>query len=258
MAVLPVHGVDAGRCTCGEAQCDRLGKHPCAPQGVKEASSDPATIAGWWRQWPAANVAIATGAVSGVWVADVDGDQGMASMRRLELEHSESLPKTVTARTGGGGLHLVWRLETGVAVPSRVRVRAVVDVRGDGGYIVAPPSLHASGRRYEWLEGRGPHQLELAEAPGWLLDVVLGRGDGHHTERHDWPTLFRERIAEGSRNDAIARRAGYLLRRGLESDVAAVLLEAWSQAHCRPPLSDREVRRTVASIARREQRKGRR
>ncbi len=255
-AVLPVHFPDGGRCSCGNPGCTRVAKHPCLPNGVHGASRDPGVVAGWWRDGRPWNVAIATGVPSGVWVLDVDGAAGCATMRELGTVHGE-LPVTVTAETGGGGLHLFWRMPQDQAVGCRVGAAPHVDVRGTGGYVVTVPSRHASGRQYVWHKGCGPHQVAIAAAPAWLLDVALGRisaaaGQG---ERNDWARLFGEEIPEGGRNHALAQRAGYLLRLGVDSGAAVEILLAWSRAHCKPPLSDEEIRQTVNSVARREKRR---
>ncbi|MFC1609977.1 bifunctional DNA primase/polymerase [Myxococcota bacterium] len=250
--VLPVHYPTDRRCSCGNPACTRVAKHPALPTGVYGATRDIEAIAGWWaRPW---NVAIATGALSRLWVLDVDGAEGMASMARAELEHGR-LPQTVTAQTGGGGLHLLWQLPK-ERVANRVGLLPGVDVRGEGGYIVVPPSRHVSGQRYTWHDGRGPHQVAVAEAPPWLLTVANCRINGRG-ERHDWPALFRTRVPEGERNHALAQRAGYLLQLGVDREVATELLVAWSHGHCTPALPDREVRRTVQSIAQRESRRRR-
>ncbi|MBI5509038.1 MAG: bifunctional DNA primase/polymerase [Deltaproteobacteria bacterium] len=254
-SVLPVFEPLGGGCTCPRGpSCDRPGKHPRLSDGVRGATRNVATTAAWWHEWPSANVAIATGKPSGLWVLDVDGACGMASMRELEARNGK-VPVTVTADTGGGGLHLFWKLPAGLIVPSRVRVLPGVDVRGDGGYAILPPSGHATGKRYAWHDGRGPHQVPIAEAPGWLLSVALGRDNGHGHERQPWGALFRARVPESERNHALAQRAGYLLRLGVDREATSELLIAWSRTHCAPPLPDGEVKRTVTSIARSEDRK---
>src|SRR5262249_25152420 len=110
-AVLPLHSVRDGRCTCGSPGCARPGKHPIGtlvPRGVKDATTDPDTILRWGAECPSANVGIATGALSGFIGLDVDprhrGDESLAA---LEREHGK-LPATVEAGTGGGGRHLLF------------------------------------------------------------------------------------------------------------------------------------------------------
>jgi hypothetical protein len=157
-------------CSCPRgAACTSKAKHPRTPHGVADATTDGHAITSWWRRWPQAGIGIATGATSGLVVVDVDPrHDGIASLRRLQAEHGP-LPRTATVRTGGGGGHIYLRLPAGRSVRSRCPLAGYpgVDLKADGGYVVAPPSLHASGRRYEW------HRRErIAEAPGWLLDLA--------------------------------------------------------------------------------------
>lgn len=247
-AVLPLHSIRKGQCTCGRAGCTSPGKHPLTPNGVKDASKDQATIDGWWQRWPDANIGIATGAVSGFFVLDVDGQEGEESLRELEAQHGP-LPATVEALTGGGGRHLLFR-HPATPVRNTVGLLPHLDVRGDGGYIVAPPSRHASGRQYVWEVSSRPGEVELAEAPGWLLDLLTpAASQGLSRTAMEWRQLVRQGVAEGQRNATVASLAGYLLRRRIDPFVALGLLLAWNRAACRPPLSDDEVLRTVGSVS---------
>ncbi len=126
---------------------------------------DEAVALGWFRTWPDAGIGVVTGAISGLVVIDVDlRHGGDASLGSLEREHGP-VPMTVECRTGGGGRHLYFAHPGGV-VCNKVGVAAGIDLRGDGGYVVAPPSVHSSGVRYEWVEGRSPGSVVLAlEAP---------------------------------------------------------------------------------------------
>src|SRR5688572_24268916 len=161
-SVVPLHWpLPRGGCSCGEAGCPSPGKHPMLPRWERYATNDPGTIASWWAQAPLANVGIACG-VSGLAVIDIDGEEGIDSVRRLQREHGK-LPLTVRFRTGSGGLHLVYR-DPSYSIPGRIGLLPKVDIRGEGGQIVAPPSLHQSGRRYEALPGAP----EPAEIPRWL------------------------------------------------------------------------------------------
>ncbi len=147
-----------------------LGK--LAPNGLKNASCDPVIITGWWTKEPQANVAIATGAASGLVVLDVDaksgGDETLAD---LETLHGK-LPQTVEVLTGGGGRHLYFRWPGRQISNSAGKIGPGLDIRGDGGYVVAPPSLHQSGQRYRWEISSDPSDVELAEIPTWLLQLI--------------------------------------------------------------------------------------
>jgi len=150
-AVFPIYEIGpAGACACSSA-CSSPGKHPRIGGGFQNASKDAEIIRQWWTQWPTANVGIATGAASGVFVLDVDRkNNGLEELQSLMTAHGD-LPGTLYCITGGGGLHAYFKLPAGKSVPcSAGRFAPGIDVRGDGGYVVAPPSNHISGGRYEW------------------------------------------------------------------------------------------------------------
>ena len=168
--VLPLHWIrDDGECSCGKTTC-KPGKHPygiLVPNGFKDATTDANTIRRWWRSAPSANIGIATGKRSGIIVLDVDDN---AALEDLERRHGK-LPQTAESLTGGGGRHLLYRYPDAgdIGCPN---VSDALHVRGDGGLIVAPPSLHVSGREYTWHPARHPDQVQLADAPQWLLSMM--------------------------------------------------------------------------------------
>ena len=106
--VIPIYTIDGGRCTCGDADCRSPGKHPRTDHGLNDATTDQATMPRWWSRWTDANLAVITGARSGIFVVDVDprhgGDETLAE---LEEQHSP-LPNTVETITGGGGRHILF------------------------------------------------------------------------------------------------------------------------------------------------------
>jgi hypothetical protein len=204
-------------------------------------------VEAWFRRWPEANLGIVTGAVSGLVVLDVDPRHGGAdSLARLEAEHG-ALPETVEALTGGGGRHLYFA-HPGGSMPNKVALAPGIDLRGDGGLVVAPPALHASGRRYLWQDSRGPGDLPLAPMPEWLA-TVSRRDPGHrgHPLAY-WRALVRRGVAEGERNNTVASLTGHLLRHEVDPEVILELLLCWNRIRCRPPLDDEEVARTVESV----------
>lgn len=139
-SVLPLHSVQDSRCTCGRADCPSPGKHPRTPNGLKEATTNEVTIREWWAKWRNANVGILTGKPSGLIVLDVDPRHGGdVSLDNIELQHGP-LPDTVEALTGGGGRHILL-VYPGFRVRNKTNLFPGVDVRADGGYIVAPPQL---------------------------------------------------------------------------------------------------------------------
>lgn len=216
-------------------------------QGYQQERAAEDDIRQWWRRWPDANVGIVTGGLSGLVVVDVDpAHGGTESLGHWERTHG-ALPHTVEARSGGGGRHLYFAHPGGM-VHNRVGLLPGIDVRADGGLIVAPPSVHPSGNRYSWVVA--PDHCEPAALPGALLAQLSPQGGRQGHSLAYWRTLLSEGVARGHRNDALASIAGHLLWRGVDDTVVAELMLCWNRSRCRPPLGDDEVIRTVQSIAR--------
>ena len=214
-------------------------------QEYQDRRATRAEVDGWYQDHPDAGVGIVTGAISGIVVLDVDpahgGDDSLAALERVH----GPLPETVEAITGSGGRHLYFRHPGGV-VPNRAGLAPGIDLRGDGGLVVAPPSVHPSGKRYSWEVSHHPDDVALAAMPLWLLDRVSSPGH----PRAYWRSLVQEGVAEGVRNTTIASLAGHLLRHGVDVTVALELLLCWNRVKCRPPLPDEEVAQVVESIGR--------
>jgi hypothetical protein len=205
--------------------CKPAGKDPLTRHGVHEATTDPAIIRRWWQRWPNANPGLATGQASGLLVLDVDAHHaGMATLARL-CAHGDGLA-TLEVETGSGGVHLYLALPAGIDLGNSNRGIKTgfgpgVDVRGSGGYVVAPPSVHPSGGRYRWGSG------QLLPVPGWLVQVL--------TQPEPRPAPPRATPQPGRRRSAAGpvRRAGRPGRRRLRRDPQ------------RPPLLGRlQARRT--------------
>ena len=204
-------------------------------------------VEGWFRRWPDANVGVVTGMISHLVVLDIDpkhgGDDALAGLeRRYGL-----LGPTVEAVTGGGGRHFYFAAPA-AEIRNRAGMAQGIDLRGDGGYIVAPPSVHPSGKSYAWAVGHGPHEFPLGPLPRWILRMAGGGRGGRSLA--DWRTLVREGVPEGQRNTTIASLTGHLLWHEVDREVALELMLAWNRLRCRPPLGDDEVARVVASITR--------
>jgi Bifunctional DNA primase/polymerase, N-terminal/Primase C terminal 1 (PriCT-1) len=222
-------------------------KRPLVPWRMLQSKAATASaVREWYRRRPGANVGIVTGRISGLIVLDVDTYHGGAdSLAALESQHGE-LPATLESRTGGGGRHLYFR-HPGPATMNRTGIRPGLDLRGDGGCVVAPPSIHPNGRRYAWVKSRSPDDIAPAAPPQWLLAVAAPVPKGH--SRAHWRTLVRDGVTEGQRNSSLASLAGHLLAHEVDLEVVRELLLCWSRVRCRPPLEDAEVARVVTSIA---------
>lgn len=163
--VFPLHRIqEDGTCSCGRDCGKSAGKHPLSKGWQGQATRDADAIRRLWRT--AANIGGATGAPAGAWVLDVDGAPGQASLDDLTGLNGQ-LPETLTIRTGSGGLHLWFRMpEDGRAIGNRAKIREKLDARGTGGLVVLPPSSNQNG--VYTVE----RDVPIADAPGWLLDLV--------------------------------------------------------------------------------------
>ena len=228
--------------------CRPRQKEPATIHGLKDATTDPARIAQWWRQEPQYNIGVATGAASRVFVVDVDDAE--AELRKLEAEHG-ALPPTVEVITARGR-HVYFRWPNQLVRNSAGKVAPGIDVRGEGVYVLAPPSIHPSGRAYCWSVDNA---TALAAAPDWLLARITTPVNGTIARPpSEWRELVKG-VAEGARDCSTAQLAGHLLRRGVHSFVALELLQSWNAARCTPPLAEKDVERIVDSIATRELRR---
>jgi hypothetical protein len=249
-AVVPLHNPKQGVCSCRKKNCSSPGKHPRTEHGLKDGSKDAKQIEAWWEKWPDASLGILTGQESGLLVLDVDGEDGKAALQALTAEHGGP-PKTLCAKTGRTGAdghrkgcHYYFRAPAGVAIRNSAGILGKgLDIRADGGYVVAPPSLHPSGLLYEWLTPEQP----LADVPPWLLAKLAGAKPAPEA-----PRAQGEVIAEGGRNHALASLAGTMRKRGMTREAIEAALVKQNDAICQPPLPASEVREIARSVARYE------
>lgn len=162
--VFPVHGIVRGQCTCPSGTlCYAPGKHPRTNHGFTDATTDEETIKRWYAKWPDAGVAIATG-LSGLVVLDIDPrNRGEKSLAELP-----PLPPTPRVLTGGGGWHYYFRKPPGGEFPGFVLAHGI-DVKADGGYVIAPPSAHILGQYRVDPEAR-LDELPIADLPDWIAE----------------------------------------------------------------------------------------
>ena len=215
----------------GRTEAD-VGKFPLMPwKEFQERQPTEEEIRSWAAWWPNANLAVVTGKISGVIVLDVDGQVGAQTLSGLP-----PIPETGRSSTGRG--EHIWFKHPGGVISNLVGFLPGLDLRGDGGYVVVPPSVHSSGRPYAWTH---PDGTTLADPPEWLLELIQ-RGNGANGERVVRPV----RIVEGKRNDTLYRLSRSLKVRGLSQAGILGALRAENLVRCEPPLPDAEV----AEIAR--------
>ncbi len=164
--IVTANGKELLACTCGLNPCTSPGKHPATNKGRNASSKIESVIQNLWASRINLNVAISTGIESGIFVVDIDGVIGEESLVKLELENGK-LPKTLTSKTGRGR-HLLFKYPAKKVFNRTNCLGTSIDVRGDGGYIVCPPSRHISGVFYEWEDPFA----DISPAPQWLLDLV--------------------------------------------------------------------------------------
>ncbi len=153
--------------------CQPQGKTPLTEHGVKDATRDAAIIRAWWTRWPDANIGLAMGGEFSAIDIDVkNGTNGFTTLAALEAEHGK-LPATPRQHTPSGGLHLLFRLPEGVAIPNSAgKLGPGLDTRGNGGYIIAAPSLGADGKAYQWDPAAKLGGIEIATVPQWPIDAL--------------------------------------------------------------------------------------
>jgi hypothetical protein len=230
---------------------DKVPDGALVPHGLKESSTDQATLEGWWEASPAANIGLRTGVAFDALDVDTDGWKSLACL----VDENGCLPSGPVVMTANGAHY--WFKVTGQG--NRARFRPGLDWRGQAGYVLAPPSVHPSGSLYEWAIP--PDEAELVAAPAWLVEQLTRRpAPPTQPSRQVDTSAYGRRAIEGEagkvtlasvgeRNAKLNEAAfalGQLVGSGVldVDDVIAALLTA--AARC--GLNDEtEVRRTIAS-----------
>ena len=219
------------------------GKIPCLKDWPVAATIDNERIRHWFgsgRPHENANIGIVCGSESGLVALDIDPRHGGdASLAALEAKYG-ALPATVESQTGGGGRHLLFKHPQDAAIANNSnRLGPGIDVKATGGQIVAPPSIHPdTGETYGWKVGHRPHDIELAELPMWLIELLVK------------PAL-KPKIdySAGERNTKLASYAGRLRAQGAEYVEIEDKLQQKNIKSCTPPLSESEVEVIARSIS---------
>jgi Bifunctional DNA primase/polymerase, N-terminal len=241
--------------------CLPRGKEPAVRRGFHAATTNPETIRRYWRVADR-NIGVRTGMAARVWILDVDGDGGEVSLRALEAKNG-ALPaiwQSITPR----GRHVWFRCDSPILC-STSKVAPGLDVRGDGGYAVVPPSIHPSGRAYAWSINR---TTDLAIAPDWLLQLARKRPTisqravaSMHARRTGSPGAYGQAaldqecaalagIAPGGRNHSLNRAAFNLFQLVAvgELDRDQVVERLIDASHCNGLVADDGMRAVMATI----------
>jgi hypothetical protein len=221
-------------------------KIPCIEWTIYQKERvEPHEIDAWWMDWPNANVGIITGSISDLFVLDLDKTQAM------DFAKDKGLPQTPMARTSKG-IH-VYFLFPSKLVGNKSDHDFGMDIRGEGGYVVAPPSVHESGKLYEWTKWH-PWNCYRQRVPQWLMDWCEERTAGEGREK-GWHMEILEGVTDGGRNNACASLAGRFFNKDLSVPEITEILLMWNERNS-PPLPESEIIRTVSSMGARHRRNG--
>ena len=216
----------------------RQNKAPYTPHGCKDAKKEKRVIEAWWKRWPDANIGLATGSMSGgIIVIDIDIDEdkgiyGDDSLRAWERQNG-ALPETWTAITGRGGNHYYYRSDK--KIKNATGIYPGIDIRGEGGYVVAPPSIHQNGTQYQWEVSPEEHDIHFAD--DHVMKFIKGGGAGIEKEKFVLP----KKIPTGKRNSTLFKYGCSLQSRGIADE------EIWEQLEeanlrCDDPLPEDELK----------------
>ncbi|MBP2642504.1 MAG: hypothetical protein H6Q67_391 [Firmicutes bacterium] len=231
--------------------CSAPGKQPLIKGWPNEATTDEARIRRWLKKWPSANIGIKTGEESGLVVLDVDPKNGGNESLQELIDDYSPLPDTVEVLTGGGGRHIYFKYPAGLKINDKNgSIAPGLDIKADGGFVVAPPSTHPNGKQYEWEASSHPESIELAEMPGWLLQLSINGNKNKQPDRDEKELNLPEIIPEGQRNDVLFRLASSLRRKGLERETILQMLIPVNENKCCPPLEMAELEQLVNSAGR--------
>ena len=242
--VFPCHYVFSnGKCSCGKPDCHSPAKHPMTLRGLQDATSDEKIIRNWWGKHPKANIGILTGSASGLVVVDIDPRSGgMESLKAIKK--LGNFPVTPEVFTGGGGEHIyLAHPGNGTKIKTTANMAGYrgIDLKGDGGYVIAPPSKHISGGKYTWKR----HHLKnkLAPMPAWLVNLVNG-------SRQGLPQVVLEKkgvpysgslIKEGQRDIAIFNLVRTLRKGGMAYEDVCQHAVMFAKNCCDPPWTEKEA-----------------
>lgn len=226
--VIPLHTPkENGECSCNKDCGKNNGKHPRTMRGLKDATTDAEQIRFWWQCWSDANIGIVAGPESGFLVLDVDPRSGGDdSLRDLE-DYFGELPITLTSKTGGDGFHYLFAHSGEQIKNSSGKVGKGLDIKAKDGYIVAPPSLHASGKRYEWID----ESAGIVPLPMWLSHLATDNVPKNKINRGGAKALDLSFAKSEGDFSTIEELNAELKRRIMSHDTAKMQNDGWW--HCK-------------------------
>lgn len=196
----------------------------------------PDNIKSWFKDLRGAGLGAVTGRISNIVVVDVEHDSPYKLDQLLK-----KYPTSLISKTGSGGYHLFYQYpQNRGRIANRVRMLEGVDLRADGGFIVLPPTVHACGGKYEWLQYGVPGKF-----PEELLQI-----ESQSTSGDNWITDIYKGVSEGGRNQAAASLAGYFFKKGLPKDIIEMFMFEWNEKND-PPLPIQEIHTVIDSISKR-------
>ena len=226
-------------------------------------SPTEAEVRDWFDKWPSANIGIVTGKISNLVVFDLDSQNAVNY-----AEGKGGFPKTVKVKTGKG-YHLYMK-HPGFEIRNSVNKNLDIDIRADGGYVAAPPSIHGSGRQYEWEEGFSIHEITPASCNSWMTGYLNSIAEGPSVSKQlkekppkpsntvdmvskqngegEYADILNNGAVEGMRNHTVTKLVGHLFAKGISNDEAWSMLKMWNSTRNRPSLDENELRRTFESV----------
>lgn len=218
------------------------GKIPLTEHGALDASLDPRQVAEWWRRWPQANIALATGIK--FWVLDADAKTGgNYALEDLETKYSK-LADTIQQMTGGGGRQYLWNPPAFQVRNSQGKIAPGIDVRGMHGYIVAPPSTHPeTHKQYIWDGALNLEKQRILDAPKWLLELVQ-----RSQQPRQGPYTVPEKIPHGVQHATLVGFSGKLRNLGLEPEEIFPCVWEINKRRCEKPGLEANIRRIAESM----------
>jgi Bifunctional DNA primase/polymerase, N-terminal/AAA domain len=240
LAVLPLHGVTNGRCSCGDNQCDRPGKHPRPKRGIAAATTDPEEIKRLWTKWPHAKIGMVLGGPSKLAALVANGEAGRRSLRAIK-ETRGSLPSTVTIQDCDRRIRL---FRVVANQPRRRDIANGVRILGDGALVVAPSTLSESTNNRRFVPGRALGEIEIAQVPRWLIKLDAAASG-----------VVTGNLAQGAIDIAATAPTGRQWPGGAANGKAGdVIILSAEDAHRQQQEVEGEVRRTERDRAASEER----